>query len=101
MNLDNMFSYFIQDIEKEYEWFVYNSMNPNTNKSQFIILGNTGSHIPCPDVPVLSNFAPGIKIKFKKFIGEIKKNHWDQLIFHQEDKQKKNSDLHLDHFYYQ
>ena len=65
-------------------------MNPNTNKSQFIILGNTGSHIPCPDVTVLSNFAPEIKTKFKEFIGEIKKNHWSQLIFHQEDKQKKS-----------
>ena len=27
-----------------YEWFVYDSMKANSDKFQFIILGNTGSH---------------------------------------------------------
>ena len=44
MNLDNIFSNLIQDMENVYEWFVYNSMKANPDKFQFIILGNTGSH---------------------------------------------------------
>ena len=44
MNLDNIFSNLIQDIQNAYEWFVYNSMKANLDKFQFIILGNTGSH---------------------------------------------------------
>ena len=37
-----------------------------------------------------SNFAPGIKTKFKEFSVKIWKNwtHWDQLIFHRGAKQK-------------
>ena len=42
MNLDNVFSNLIQDMENVYEWFVYNSIKANPNKFQFIILGNTG-----------------------------------------------------------
>ena len=42
MNLDNTFSDLIQDMENEYEWFVYNSLKVNRNKFQFIISGNTG-----------------------------------------------------------
>ena len=42
LNLDNIFSKLIQDMENVFEWFVYNSMKANPDK--FIILGNTGSH---------------------------------------------------------
>ena len=44
MNLDNIFSNLIQDMENVYEWFVHNSMKANPDKFQFITLGNTGSH---------------------------------------------------------
>ena len=44
MNLDNVFSNLIQDMENVYEWFAYNSMKPNSDKFKFIILGNTDSH---------------------------------------------------------
>ena len=44
INLDNIFSNLIQDMENVYEWFVYNSMKANPDKFQFIILENTGSH---------------------------------------------------------
>ena len=42
LNLDNIFSKLIQDMENVFEWFVYNSMKANPDK--FIILGNAGSH---------------------------------------------------------
>ena len=42
LNLDNIFSKLIQDMENVFEWLVYNSMKANPDK--FIILGNTGSH---------------------------------------------------------
>ena len=44
MNLENIFSNLIQDMENVYERFVYSSMKPNPDKCQFIILGDTGSH---------------------------------------------------------
>ena len=44
MNLDNIFSNLIQDMENICEWFSYNSMKANPDKFQIIILGNTGSH---------------------------------------------------------
>ena len=34
----------MQDMQNLYEWFVYDSMKANSDKFQFIILGNTGSH---------------------------------------------------------
>ena len=43
MNLDYTFSKLTQDVENVYEWFVYNLMRANPDKSQFIILGNIGS----------------------------------------------------------
>ena len=46
MNLDNIFSKLIQDMENVYEWFVYNSMKENRYKFQFIILG-TQAHTHC------------------------------------------------------
>ena len=43
MNLENIFSNLIQDMENVYERFVYSSMKANPDKCQFIILGDTGS----------------------------------------------------------
>ena len=43
INLDNIFSNLMQDLKNVYEWFVYNSMKANPDKSQFIILGDTVS----------------------------------------------------------
>ena len=44
VNLDKIFSNLIQNMQKVYEWFVYNSMKASPDKFQFIMLGNTGSH---------------------------------------------------------
>ena len=46
MNLENIFSNLIQDknTENVYECFVFNSVQTNPDKFQFITLGNTGSH---------------------------------------------------------
>ena len=44
MNLYNIVSNLIGDVENVYEWFVHNSMKANPDKFQFIIWGNTGSH---------------------------------------------------------
>ena len=44
MNLYNIVSNLIGDVENVYEWFVHNSMKANPDKFQFIIQGNTGSH---------------------------------------------------------
>ena len=44
MNLYNIVSNLIGDVENVYEWFVHNSMKANPDKFQFIIRGNTGSH---------------------------------------------------------
>ena len=44
MNLDNIFSNLIQDMENVYQWFAYNSVKANLDKFQFITQGNMGSH---------------------------------------------------------
>ena len=44
MNLDNIFSNLLQDMENVNEWFVCSSMKANPDKFHFNILGNTGSH---------------------------------------------------------
>ena len=45
MSLDNIFINLIQVCKTYiYKWFVYNSLKANSEKFQFIILGNTGSH---------------------------------------------------------
>ena len=56
MNLDNIFSNLIQDMQNVYEWFVYSSMKINSDKFQFIILGNTCSHtLPIGDITIKSS----------------------------------------------
>ena len=45
MNLDNIFSNLRKYMQNVCEWFVCNSVKTNPVKFQFIILGNTGSHI--------------------------------------------------------
>ena len=44
INLDNIFSNFIQDMQNLCEWLVYNSVKANPDRFQFVTLGNTGSH---------------------------------------------------------
>ena len=81
MNLDNIFSDLIQDMENVYEWFVYNSLKVNPNKFQFIILGNTGQHIlKIGDITIKSTLSVTLlgiainsKLNFKKHINNIVK----------------------------
>ena len=83
MNLDNIFSKLIQDIQNAYEWFVYNSMKVNLDKFQFIILGNTGSHaLQIGYITIKLAWSvtlPGItidsKLNFKEHINNIVKKH--------------------------
>ena len=70
-------------MENVYEWFVYNSMEANPDKFQFIILGNTGSHtLKIRDITIksASSATPlGVtidsKLNFKKYIYNIVKKH--------------------------
>ena len=79
MNLDNIFSNLIQDVENVYEWFVYNSMKVNPDKFQFIIQENTGSHPskigditikPASSVTLLA-ITIDPKLNFKEYINNI------------------------------
>ena len=45
MNFENIFSNIINDMDKIHECFVYKLIKANADKFQFIILGNTGSHV--------------------------------------------------------
>ena len=81
MNLDNIFSNLIQDMENVYKWFVYNSMKAKLNKFQFIILGNTRSHtLKIGDITIKSasyvtllGITIDSKLKFKEHINNIVK----------------------------
>ena len=44
MNLNNIFTNLIQNMQNVYECFLCNSTKANPDKFQFIILGNTESH---------------------------------------------------------
>ena len=87
MNLDNIFSNLIQDMENVYEWFVYNSMKVNPDKFQFIILGNTGSHIlKIGDITIKSASSVTLlgitidsKLNFKEHINNIVKKAYYKL----------------------
>ena len=81
MNLDNIFSNLIQDMENVYEWFVYNSLKVNPDKFQFIILGNTDSHtLRIRDITIKSASSVTVlgitihsKLNFKEHINNIVK----------------------------
>ena len=45
MSLDYIFTNLTQNMLNVYEWLLYNSMKANPDKLQFMILGNTESHI--------------------------------------------------------
>ena len=45
MSLDYIFTNLTQNMLNVYEWLLYNSMTANPDKLQFMILGNTESHI--------------------------------------------------------
>ena len=85
MNLDNIFSNLIQDVENVYEWFVYNSMKANPDKFQFIILGNTGSHtlkigdIKSASSVTLLGITIDSKLNFKEHINNIFKKAYYKL----------------------
>ena len=87
MNLDNIFSNLIQDMENVYEWFVYNSMKVNPDKFQFIILGNTGSHIlKIGDITIKSASSVRLlgitidsKLNYKEHINNIIKKSYHKL----------------------
>ena len=74
MNLDNIFSNLMQDMENVSEWFVYSSMKANPDKFKFIILGNTGSHtLKIRDITITSasyGTLLGITIDSKLNFGE-------------------------------
>ena len=65
------------------EWFVYNSMKPNPDKFQFIILGNTDSHtLQIGDITTKSILSVTLlcitidsKLNFKGHINHIIKKH--------------------------
>ena len=77
MNLDSIFSNFIQDMQNVYEGFVYNWTKANPDKFQFIILGSRGSHtlqigdITTKSSPSVTFFITTIDYKLN-FIGHCK-----------------------------
>ena len=83
MNLDNILSNPIQDMQNIYEWFVYNSMMENPVKFQFIVLGSTGSHtlqIGHITMKLVSSTAllcitVDPKLNFKEHVDNIVKKH--------------------------
>ena len=74
MNLDNIFSNLMQDMDNVNEWFVYSSTKANPDKFKFIILGNTGSHtLKIRDITITSDSYVtllGITIDSKLNFGE-------------------------------
>ena len=74
-------------MENIYEWFVYNSMKPNPDKFQFIILGNTGSHtLKIGDITIKSasyvtllGITIDSKFNFKEHINNIVKKAYYKL----------------------
>ena len=74
-------------MENVYESFVYNSMKANPDKSQFIILGNTGTHalkigdttIKSASYVILLGITIGSKLNFKEHINNIVKKAYDKL----------------------
>ena len=78
INLENIFSNLIQDMQN-----VYSSMKANSDKFQFIILGNTGLHsLQISDITIKSGLSVtplGItinsKLKFKEHINNFVKKH--------------------------
>ena len=87
MNLDNIFSNLMQDMENVYGWFIYKSMKANPDKFQSIILGNTGSHtlkIDCITVKsdsyvTLLGITIDSKLNFKGHINNIVKKAYYKL----------------------
>ena len=87
MNLDNIFSNLIQDMENVYEWSVYNSMKADPDKFQFIILGKPGSHtLKIGDITIKSasyvtllGITIDSKLNFKEHINNIVKKAYYKL----------------------
>ena len=84
INLDNIFSNLIQDMENVYEWFVYRSIKANPDKFQFSTLGNTGSYtLEIGDITIKSashvtllGITIDSKLNFKEHMNNIvKKKH--------------------------
>ena len=78
INLENIFSNLIQDMQN-----VYSSMKANSDKFQFIILGNTGLHsLQISDITIKSGLSVALlgitinsKLKFKEHINNFVKKH--------------------------
>ena len=76
-----IFSNLIQDMENVYEWCVYNSTKANSDKFEFIILGNTGSHtLQVGDITIKSAASVTLldiridsKLNFKEHVNNIVK----------------------------
>ena len=87
MNLDDIFSNLIQDMENVYEWFVFSSMKANSDKFQFIIQGNTGSNtLKIGDITIKSasyvtllGITIDSKFNFKEHINNIVKKAYYKL----------------------
>ena len=87
MNLENIFSNLIQDMENVYEWFVFNSLQTNPDKFQFITLGNTGSHkLQISNITIKSALSVALlsitfnsKLNFKDHINNIAKKAYFKL----------------------
>ena len=87
MNLENIFSNLIQDTENVYECFVFNSVQANPDKFQFITLGNTGSHklqisnitIKSASSVALLSITINSKLNFKEHINNIAKKTYFNL----------------------
>ena len=87
MNLDNIFSNLMQDIENVYEWFVYNSVKANPDQFHFIIPGNRDSHtLQISDITIksasyvaLSGITIDSKLNFKEHVNNIVKKAYDKL----------------------
>ena len=89
MNLENIFSNLIQDknTENVYECFVFNSVQTNPDKFQFITLGNTGSHklqisnitIKSASSVALLSITINSKLNFKEHINNIAKKTYFNL----------------------
>ena len=83
MNLENIFANLIQDTENVYECFVFNSVQTNPDKFQFITLGNTGSHklqisnitIKSASSVALLSITINSKLNFKEHINNIAKKN--------------------------